>query len=163
MTELSYSSVDFGKNRIYVVANKRGVSNIFFGRKAFHKFLDSIYDTDVVEGGTAGKFARELEKYLKGKLLRFKTPIDMSSGTEFEQAVWKRLRNVPYGRVVTYKELAAAVGKPNAARAVGNAMGKNPLPIVVPCHRVLAAGGIGGYSSGIEIKKSLLRLEGVLA
>ena len=163
MSKLSFSSVDFGKQKIYILASNKGVSNIFFGQKAYHKFLDSISGADLTEGGKAEDFACELEQYLRGKKVRFSTPLDMSAGTEFEQSVWKRLRKVPYGKVVTYKELACAVGKPNAARAVGNAMGKNPLPIVIPCHRVLASNGLGGYACGLDIKKNLLRLEGVLS
>lgn len=163
MSELSFSTVDYDLGKIYIVANKRGVSNIFFGRNGFHAFLDSIDDANVTEGGTAEKFARELRQYLKGKRSGFKSALDLSSGTRFQKAVWKKLLEVPYGKVVTYKELARRVGSPRAARAVGNAMGKNPLPIVVPCHRVLASNGLGGYSCGIEIKKNLLRLEGVIS
>lgn len=162
MSDLSFSTVDYDLGKIYVVANKRGVSNIFFGKKGFFEFLDSIDDADVKEGGAAEKFASELRQYLKGKRSGFKTALDLSSGTRFQKAVWKKLLEVPYGEVVTYKELARRVGSPRAARAVGNAMGKNPLPIVVPCHRVLGANGLGGYSCGMDIKKNLLRLEGVI-
>ena len=93
----------------------------------------------------------------------FKSVVDISAGTGFQKAVWKKLLEVPYGEVITYKELACAVGRPAAARAVGNAVGANPVPIVIPCHRVLAANGLGGYACGVEIKKDLLKLEGALA
>jgi len=162
MSELSFSTVDSNMGKIYVVANKRGVSNIFFGGKGFHTFLNSIDDANIPRGGVAENSARELKQYLDGKLSRFNTKLDFSSGTGFQKTVWKKLLEVPYGEVVTYKELACAVGSPGAARAVGNAVGKNPLPIVVPCHRVLAAKGLGGYSCGMDIKKKLLRLEGVI-
>ena len=116
----------------------------------------------MIEGGAAEELAAELSLYLEGRLSSFKTDVDLSSGTRFQKAVWKKLLEVPYGEVITYKDLARAVGSPNGARAVGNAVGANPVPIVIPCHRVLASNGLGGYTCGVEIKKDLLRLEGAL-
>ena len=81
-------------------------------------------------------------------------------GTPFQLRVWRALQDIPYGRTCSYAELAAAVGSPRACRAVGQANGRNPLMIVIPCHRVIAAGGgLGGYSGGLDIKRFLLRLE----
>lgn len=83
-------------------------------------------------------------------------------GTPFQRAVWAALRRVPRGRIVTYGELAALAGRPAAARAVGAACGANPVPLIVPCHRVLAAGGgIGGFGGGLELKRALLEREGI--
>lgn len=163
MGDLRFSTIDSDLGEIFVISNENGVSNLFFSRKKYSEYLKSLGVKDIKEGGAAEGFARELRQYLKGKRSGFKSTLDLSSGTRFQKAVWKKLLDVPYGEVVTYKELACAVGSPRAARAVGNAVGKNPLPIVVPCHRVLAANGLGGYSCGIEIKKSLLRLEGVIS
>lgn len=88
--------------------------------------------------------------------------IDMSSGTPFQQKVWKELSKIPYGKTISYRELAKRVGSPKAFRAVGNANGKNPFPLIIPCHRVIAAdGSLGGYSCGIQIKKDLLKIEGL--
>lgn len=102
----------------------------------------------------------ELVEYLLSAREKFETPLDLSCGTEFQRAVWRRLQRVPFGRTVSYSELADAAGKPGAARAVGNAVGANPLPIFVPCHRVLAAGGkLGGFSGGLWRKKQLLAIE----
>ncbi|HSC35545.1 MAG TPA: methylated-DNA--[protein]-cysteine S-methyltransferase, partial [Thermodesulfobacteriota bacterium] len=98
-----------------------------------------------------------------GRLSEFKTPIDVSEGTPFQKSVWKKLLDIPYGETATYGDVAERVGKPGAARAVGNAVGANPIPIVIPCHRVLASNGLGGYSGGIDIKKDLLRIEGTLS
>ena len=82
-------------------------------------------------------------------------------GTTFQEAVWTALRGVPAGEVVTYGELARRAGYPRAARAVGSAMRANPLPLLIPCHRVVASDGIGGYGGGLELKRALLAAEGV--
>ena len=84
------------------------------------------------------------------------------SGTEFQRSVWTSLADIPYGEVISYAELAEMVGRPTAFRAVGQANGANPIPIVLPCHRVVASGGgIGGYGGGLDLKRELLALEGV--
>lgn len=91
---------------------------------------------------------------------RFPSPYP--DGTAFQRRVWQSLCDIPYGRVISYRELAAQVGSPRAFQAVGQANGRNPLPILIPCHRVIAADGtLGGYSSGVERKRFLLRLEGL--
>ncbi len=104
--------------------------------------------------------AREqLAAYFAGRLRRFDLPL-APQGTPFQLRVWRALQDIPYGRTCSYAELAAAVGSPRACRAVGQANGRNPLMIVIPCHRVIAAGGgLGGYSGGLDIKRFLLRLE----
>jgi methylated-DNA-[protein]-cysteine S-methyltransferase len=103
--------------------------------------------------------ARELVEYLAGARRKFDFPIDLR-GTPFEMEVWTALQNIPYGSTVTYGELATRLGRPGAARAVGSANGRNPIPIVVPCHRVIAAGGkLGGYGGGLTLKRQLLDLE----
>ncbi|WP_301964892.1 methylated-DNA--[protein]-cysteine S-methyltransferase [uncultured Desulfovibrio sp.] len=104
--------------------------------------------------------AREqLAAYFAGRLRRFDLPL-APRGTPFQLRVWRALQDIPYGRTCSYSELAAAVGDPRACRAVGRANGRNPLMIVIPCHRVIAAGGgLGGYSGGLAVKRFLLRLE----
>ena len=106
----------------------------------------------------------QLEAYFAGKLRSFDVPLDWSLVTGFARRVLRELAaGVPYGTVVGYQDLADRVGEPGAARAVGTAMGANPLPVVVPCHRVIESdGGIGGFGGGLEIKRQLLALEGVL-
>ncbi len=102
----------------------------------------------------------ELDDYFEGKLTRFDWPLSLESGTDFEQAVWLALRKVPYGETRPYKWIASQVGRPKGSRAVGQALSKNPLPIVLPCHRVVETqGNLGGYSSGVDIKRRLLSLE----
>lgn len=84
-------------------------------------------------------------------------PLDLSAGTEFQQQVWNALKNIPSGQTLSYGEVAKAVGRPKAVRAVGGACGANPIPVLIPCHRVLAAGGkIGGFSGGLDWKRKLL-------
>ena len=111
------------------------------------------------------RFQRVVLDYFEGKRMRFPIEIDLGSLPPFYRAVLEACRRIPYGQTASYLDLARAAGKPNAARAVGGAMARNPLPLVVPCHRVLSAdGSIGGYSStrGVDEKTRLLRLEGAL-
>lgn len=103
----------------------------------------------------------ELMSYFAGRLRVFTVRLDVR-GTPFQGRVWRALMSVPYGAVVTYGELARMAGVPDAARAVGGAMNRNRVPIIIPCHRVVAAGGkIGGYGGGLDIKRALLEVEGV--
>ncbi len=104
----------------------------------------------------------QLREYLSGKRREFDLEYD-PEGTDFQKDVWHALMRIPYGTTVSYSELAKMSGHPGAQRAVGNAVGKNPIPIFIPCHRVIRSdGSIGGFSLGIELKKRLLRLEGSL-
>jgi methylated-DNA-[protein]-cysteine S-methyltransferase len=103
----------------------------------------------------------QLDEYFAGTRRTFDLPI-APRGTAFQLRVWNALRAIPYGSVCNYGDIARAIGQPGASRAVGQANGRNPLPIVVPCHRVIASdGSIGGYSGGLAIKHRLLALEGV--
>jgi methylated-DNA-[protein]-cysteine S-methyltransferase len=101
----------------------------------------------------------QLLAYFAGELERFELPL-APRGTAFQQRVWEALAEIPYGSTTTYSELAAAIGRPSACRAVGAANGRNPLPVIVPCHRVIgAAGSLTGYGGGLERKRQLLALE----
>lgn len=103
----------------------------------------------------------ELDDYFRGKPTNFSVALDIASGTDFQRRVWKQLTTIPYGETRSYGQVAAALGKPSAGRAVGSANRSNPIAIVIPCHRVVQAdGGLGGYASGVHIKEKLLRLEG---
>lgn len=105
--------------------------------------------------------ARELEEYFAGGRRTFTVPL-APSGTDFQRKVWTALRVIPYGETVSYGDLARRIGKPGAAIAVGQANSRNPIPIIVPCHRVIGSDGkLVGYAGGLEIKKALLRLEKV--
>jgi methylated-DNA-[protein]-cysteine S-methyltransferase len=122
-----------------------------------------------VEGSRSGihpiatEAARQLRAYFAGHLRRFDLPLDMR-GTDFQLRVWRELERIPYGETRSYRQIAEALGAPRAVRAVGAANGANPIPIVVPCHRVIGASGkLVGYGGGLPLKKRLLQLEGALA
>lgn len=113
--------------------------------------------------GALSATVRQLEEYFARERKEFDLPIELA-GTPFQREVWQSLADIPYGETVSYAELATMVGRPRAFRAVGQANGANPIPIVLPCHRVVASGGgIGGYGGGLEMKRQLLALEGVAA
>jgi methylated-DNA-[protein]-cysteine S-methyltransferase len=106
---------------------------------------------------------RELEEYFAGERHGFEAAVDWSLVRGFATAVLQATARIPFGAVSSYREIAGEAGSPNAYRAAGNALGSNPVPIVVPCHRVLhAGGGLGGYTGGLDRKRFLLHLEGVL-
>lgn len=105
---------------------------------------------------------RQLERYLAGDLTEFSLAL-RPAGTPFMQRVWGALRRVPYGRTASYRDIAAAVGNPRAVRAVGMANARNPIPIFIPCHRIIGSNGaLVGYGGGLEVKQRLLELEGSL-
>lgn len=104
---------------------------------------------------------RELNEYFAGKRKAFSVPVS-PKGTPFQRRIWDALRGIPYGETVSYGEVARRIGSPRACRAAGMANHKNPIPIVIPCHRVIGAdGGMTGYGGGLEIKRRLLELEGI--
>lgn len=105
---------------------------------------------------------RELDEYFDGKKVEFATPVQLLEGTPFQRSVWEELRRIPYGTVLSYGDVARRIGRPGGSRAVGQANKRNPIPLVIPCHRVVAAdGGLGGFGGREELKVRLLELEGV--
>jgi methylated-DNA-[protein]-cysteine S-methyltransferase len=134
-------------------ATEKGVSELTF---VPHPETDHAKPSSAV----MKRFVHELDVYFSGAPVRFLTPVDISAGSHFCQEVWRALQNVPYGETISYAGLAAMIGKPRAARAVGLAVGKNPAPIIIPCHRVIRSdGSLGGYGPGVKLKQSLLDLE----
>lgn len=102
-----------------------------------------------------------LNRMLSGQRPQALPPLDISAGTEFQQAVWRGMLRIDFGRTCSYGQLAAAIGRPKAVRALGGACGANPIPVLIPCHRVLAAQrGLGGFGGGLDWKRKLLALEG---
>jgi methylated-DNA-[protein]-cysteine S-methyltransferase len=110
--------------------------------------------------GAVGEALRQLRQYFDGRRTEFDLPLD-PDGTSFQRQVWRQVQEIPYGSTISYAELARRAGNPRACRAVGGANGRNPIPIVIPCHRVIAADGtLGGFGGGLRIKRMLLELEG---
>jgi methylated-DNA-[protein]-cysteine S-methyltransferase len=110
-------------------------------------------------GGPLAEAVRQLREYFAGKRREFDLPL-APEGTAFQRRVWRELQAIPYGETISYGELARRVGNPKASRAVGSANGKNQIPIVIPCHRVIASdGGLGGFGGGLPVKAKLLALE----
>jgi methylated-DNA-[protein]-cysteine S-methyltransferase len=106
--------------------------------------------------------ASQLDEYFAGERTNFDVRMELD-GTDFQREVWMELSRIPYGETISYGELARWVGRPSAPRAVGQANGRNPIPVIVPCHRVVASNGIGGYGGGLKVKRQLLAVEGVTA
>lgn len=119
----------------------------------------TINDAQKIETNLIKQTYTEINEYLNGKRTNFDIPIVLK-GTEFQKKVWKRLLSVPYGEVTSYKFIATQLGNPNVSRAVGNACNKNPLLIIIPCHRILGSDkSLKGFAAGITIKQKLLTLE----
>jgi len=131
--------------------------------RARHLIKDN-FPTALEDGKLLPEFARQVRDYYEGHVVRFDIRVDLTSCPPFHRRVYQVCRRIPPGETASYRDLARAAGSENAMRAVGNAMAHNPLPLVVPCHRVLRAdGSLGGFSSpqGLEQKRRMLRLEGV--
>jgi len=152
---------------VLIAVSGKGLCAVKFGkpRRGLVKSLAKMFPDEPIEHRPerAARCRRELEDYFAGKRTVFSQPFDLDSVRgAFQRKVLNKLAQVPFGRTVTYGELASRAGAPNAARAVGGAMAANPLPVVIPCHRVVASGGgLGGYSGGLSKKKKLLAHEGL--
>jgi methylated-DNA-[protein]-cysteine S-methyltransferase len=151
---------------LYLAAGDQGLSSLAFGvsQADFVRQLDPLARTERDPAALAA-IAAQLQEYFSGARWQFDFELDLSRSTPFQQRVLQSASRIPWGAVWTYGQVARAIGKPRASRAVGQALGRNPIPIVIPCHRVVAGdGGLGGYSGGggLESKKWLLRREGAL-
>jgi len=126
-----------------------------------------LSETDLLEGRSSARLREaqaQLTSYLNGERRSFDLPLDLSQGTSFQRKVWQTLRRISYGRLRSYQWVALRLGGRQYARAVGNAVGANPLPIVIPCHRIVTQdASLGGFSGGLPAKRKLLMLEGSLA
>jgi methylated-DNA-[protein]-cysteine S-methyltransferase len=168
LLDVAYTTLDSPVGPVLVAATRRGLVRISFGEvydeEAVLADLCARVSPRVIEAPSYFDAVRsELEEYFHGRRTRFNLPLDWSLTGGFGRRVLEHTARIPYGGVSTYKEVAAKAGSPRAARAAGNALGSNPIPIVVPCHRVLhSGGGLGGYGGGIERKEFLLKLEGAI-
>lgn len=155
MENLFYYKTPIGK--IAISEEKGQITNLFLSDKSVSKYQDNynIKETEVLK--EAGK---QLDEYFKGKRKNFSLPLN-PKGTEFMMRVWRSLEAIPYGETRSYKDIAVVSGSEKAYRAVGMANNKNPIPIIIPCHRVIGADKkLVGYGGGLPIKEFLLKLEG---
>ena len=167
LADVAYASVDSPLGPLLVAATRRGLVRISYQHERAEVILEELAERlspRVVEApGRLDEVRRQLEDYFERRRRGFELPLDWSLSAGFTRRVLRRTAGIPYGRVATYAEVARAAGHPRAYRAAGNAIGANPIPIVVPCHRVVRAGAaLGGYGGGIERKRRLLELEGAL-
>jgi O-6-methylguanine DNA methyltransferase len=146
---------------LFLAASEKGLVRLEFeGRmQEFHPAAIRLQESKEV----LAPYLRELEEYFSGQRRVFSFPLDLR-GTEFQLKCWRALLDIPYGETRTYRDIARAIGHPRAFRAVGMSNNRNPVAIVVPCHRVIASdGSLCGYGGGLDIKRKLLELEGALS
>jgi methylated-DNA-[protein]-cysteine S-methyltransferase len=165
LVDLAYATVDSPVGRLLLAQTKRGLVRLAFGGIPLDRVLLELAEDlspRVLEAPEKlDAVRRQLEEYFEGRRTSFDLTLDWGLSHGFQRRVLRQTAQIPYGYVSTYKTLAAAAGSPRGARAAGNALGANPIPIVVPCHRVLhTGGGIGGYGGGLDRKEFLLKLEG---
>ena len=159
-----YTRLESPIGTIWVAATDEGLFQVEIGRTEV-KFLESIgkrIRAEIMEDPGRFDEIREMFKdYFDGRVVVFDLPFDLR-GTDFQRNVWRAIYRIPHGKLSSYSRLAAEVGRPRAARAVGNAVGSNPLWIVIPCHRAVRSdGSLGGYLGGLPMKRALLEMEGV--
>lgn len=155
---LRYTMMESPIGRLMLVGSEAGLRAIHFTREGVPPTPEASWQHDPALFVDA---VRQLTEYFAGERQAFTLALD-SQGTPFQQEVWAALEAIPYGQTTSYGVLAGQLGRPSAARAVGAANGQNPLPIVIPCHRVVGSNGaLTGYAGGLAIKRALLELEGV--
>jgi methylated-DNA-[protein]-cysteine S-methyltransferase len=146
-----YEIFDSPIGPLYLTFSGRQLSGVSFEKPLHIPFRS---------GSAPESFIKELKAYFSGATSAFKQEVKFLTGTDFEKRVWSALLEIPFGETRSYKWVAEKTGNPAAVRAVGRALSKNPVPIVIPCHRVIESdGSIGGYSSGVDVKRRLLEME----
>ena len=164
--DLAYTVVSSPVGELTSVCSRRGLVCLHFGTERLDALLDRVagaISPRIVESSARfDEVRRQLDEYFAGERDRFELPLDWSLSGGFGRRVLRATAAIPYGRSATYNQVAQRAGSPRAVRAAGNALAANPIPIVVPCHRVLRTGGaLGGYGGGIERKRWLLEHEGL--
>lgn len=155
MSASRYAAVNTPFGTITLLASKSGLQAVQLGAPQMHDVSDAAHDETFMQ-----PYLRAFEAYLKGQSQTIDVALDISCGTALQRLVWKELQRVPYGQTISYSELAKRCRKPAAVRAVASACGKNPLPLVIPCHRITAKdGSLGGFTWGLQVKSWLLSLE----
>lgn len=167
LAEISYAAADSPFGELLLLATRQGLVRVAFPEEDPDAVLDRVasrISSRIVRASAPLEEARrELDRYFEGGLRDFGVALDWSLIGPFAQRVLHATAAIPYGGTLTYTQVAAQAGSPRGSRAAGNALGSNPIPIVIPCHRVLRAGGaLGGYGGGLPRKRFLLELEGAL-
>jgi methylated-DNA-[protein]-cysteine S-methyltransferase len=167
LADISYAPVDSPFGTLHAATTKRGLVRIAFPEESVESVLEALAQSlspRIVQApASLDLLKRELEEYFAGRRHEFGIPLDWSLTGPFGRRILEMTAAIPYGGHLSYAEVAAEAGSPRGARAAGNALGSNPIPIVIPCHRVLRSGGVlGGYGGGPDRKRWLLELEGAL-
>lgn len=153
-----YSMIESPLGPLCLVADVQGLCGVFFEEHRHQGFDPEWKQDDALK--IFQETRSQFQEYFSGRRQRFDVPIGEISGTPFQQEVWQALHTIPYGKTCSYGALAQSIGRPKAVRALGAANGRNPLSIIVPCHRVIAGNGdLQGYSGGLERKRRLLEWE----
>lgn len=160
---MNYTIFATGFGWIAVAGSEQGLSRITLpqtNREEALGYIAGLAPQPVADSSFFGDLIPRLQGYFKGERVEFPDALDLTGTTTFQQAVWKATRTIPYGETRAYGWVAGEMGVPGAGRAVGQALGRNRFPIVVPCHRVVGSdGSLGGFSNGLETKRRLLALE----
>ena len=167
LVDVAYGTMDTPVGELLVAVTDRGLVRVAFSSEVADDVLAELasrVSPRVLRlPGRTDEVRHELDEYFAGARRHFDVPVDWSLVRGFARGVLRATAHVPFGETTTYRQVAEAAGSPRASRAAGNALGCNPIPIVVPCHRVLhSGGGLGGYAGGLERKRTLLTIEGVL-
>ncbi len=159
-----YEWIDAPFGKVFLAKTERGLCRVSFRRKE-DDLVDDLEKRELLPEKGAGQLDRErcqFDEYFEGKRRHFELPVDIRWGTPFQRKVLEAANEIPFGHCECYTDVAERIGHPKAQRAVGNALGQNPVAIVIPCHRVVAAGGrLGGYTGGLDIKRTLMSIEGI--
>jgi methylated-DNA-[protein]-cysteine S-methyltransferase len=167
LADISYAPVESPFGTLHAAVTRRGLVRVAFPEESIDSVLQRLaheLSPRIVESPTSlDPVRRELDEYFAGRRRKFELALDWALIAPFGRRVLRKTAAIPYGGHLSYGEVAAEAGSPRGARAAGNALGSNPIPIVIPCHRVLRSGGaLGGYGGGLDRKRFLLELEGAL-
>jgi methylated-DNA-[protein]-cysteine S-methyltransferase len=167
LLDVAYAHLDSPFGRLLLAATPRGLVRVslpaYDPGEALEELAERISPRVLEAPARLDDARRQLERYFEGRLTRFELPLDWQLSREFRRSALRAVARIPYGQTRTYMEIAASAGNERAVRAAGTACGSNPIPIVVPCHRVLrTGGGLGGYGGGLPMKRALLEMEGAL-
>jgi methylated-DNA-[protein]-cysteine S-methyltransferase len=167
LVDITYSSIESPFGALLAASSRRGLVRLAFPEESLDTVLEGVaraLSPRILEApARLDPVRRELDEYFAGRLTSFRATLDWTLVGPFARKVLRATAAIPYGGVLSYQQVAAEAGSPRGSRAAGNALGSNPIPIVIPCHRVLRSGGaLGGYGGGLDRKRWLLELEGAL-